>query len=101
MIRQIAIRMHALVLLRVPFRKLLHMIRILISVTCQPPAGYVYHASVDKYYKPVREKVVWHTARDACISDESILVELRTIEEYRAVRPIYGNMMQIVNLLNL
>ena len=66
------------------------MIRILISVACQPPAGYVYHTSVDKYYKPVKEKVVWHTARDACISKGAILVELRSSAEYQAIRPIYG-----------
>ena len=64
-------------------------------MTCQPPAGYNRVASVDKYYKPVKEKVVWHTARDACNSEGAILVELRTSEEYQAVRPIYGNISDI------
>ena len=51
----------------------------------------MYHTTVDKYYKPVKEKVVWHTARDACISEGAILVELRSSSEYQAIRPIYGN----------
>ena len=57
---------------------------------CQLPLSYIYETSVDKYYKPVKTKVPWHSARDACSSEGSILVELRTSAEYQAILPIYG-----------
>ena len=60
-------------------------------MTCQPPAGYNLIASVDKYYKALRDRVTWYEARDACSSKGTILVELRTLNEYQAIRPIYGN----------
>ena len=63
---------------------------ILISVACQPPAGYNLIPSVDKYYKSVRYRVTWQEARDACSSEGTMLVELRTAEEYQAIRPIFG-----------
>ena len=50
-------------------------------------------ASVDKYYKSVKDSVTWQEARDACSSEGTILVELRTLEEYQAIRPIYGKIM--------
>ena len=63
---------------------------ICISGPCQAPAGYNYEASVDKYYKEVKNKVKWDQARDACSSEGTMLIELRTIEDYQAIRPIYG-----------
>ena len=60
------------------------------NTTCQPTSGYTYKTSVDKYYKPVKDKVTWQTAKDACSSDGSVLVELRTSAEYQAIRPVYG-----------
>lgn len=65
----------------------------LISATCQPPAGYTLITSVNKYYKTVKDSVTWQAARDACSSEGTILVELRTAEEYQAIRPIYGKIM--------
>ena len=62
-------------------------------MACQPPAGYNLIASVDKYYKALTDRVTWYEARDACSSKGTILVELRTLKEYQAIRPIYGNMM--------
>ena len=63
---------------------------ILISVVCQPPAGYNLVASVDTYYKAVKNSVTWQVARDACSSEGTILVELRTAAEYQAIRPYFG-----------
>ena len=60
------------------------------NTTCQPPSGYTYETCVDKYYKPVKAKVTWQTAKDACSSEGSMLVELRTSAEYHAIRPVYG-----------
>ena len=57
---------------------------------CQPPAGYTFEPSVDKYYKPVKVNVTWQTARAACSSEGSMLIELRTAMDYRAIRPIFG-----------
>ena len=66
----------------------------LISATCQPPAaGYTLQTSVNKYYKSVRDSVTWQAARDACSSEGTILVELRTADEYQAIRPIFGKIM--------
>ena len=59
-------------------------------MSCQPPAGYTYTASVDKYYKVVKNKVGRTQARDACYSEGTVLVELRTLQDYQAIRPIYG-----------
>ena len=58
--------------------------------TCQPPPGYTYKTSVDKYYKPVKDSVTWQTAKDACSSEGSMLVELKTLAEYQAIRPLFG-----------
>ena len=63
---------------------------ICISVLCQPPQNYNFYASVDKYYKPVKQGVDWYQARDACINEGTILVELRTPQEYQAIRTIFG-----------
>ena len=60
------------------------------TTTCLPPSGYTYKTSVDKYYKPVNDSVAWQTAKDACLSDGSMLVELRTSAEYQAIRPLFG-----------
>ena len=57
---------------------------------CQPPAGYSFQTSVDKYYKPVKDSVTWQTAKAACSSDRSMLIELRTAMEYHVIRPIFG-----------
>ena len=46
--------------------------------------------SVDKFYKPVKDSVNWQTAKDACSSEGSMLVELRTAMDYQAIRPIFG-----------
>ena len=46
--------------------------------------------SVDKFYKPVKDGVNWQTAKDACSSEGSMLVELRTAMDYQAIRPIFG-----------
>ena len=61
-----------------------------LSKTCQPPAGYTLEASVSKYYKAVEQPVTWQQAKDACNSDGTMLVELRTAEEHTAIRPIFG-----------
>ena len=63
---------------------------ICISGPCQAPAGYNYIASVDKFYKEVKKKVTWDQAKDACYSEGTMLIELRTLEEYQAIRPIHG-----------
>ena len=63
------------------------------AVACHPPAGYNFKPSVDKYYKPVKNSVTWQVARDACASEGTILVELRTKADYQAIRPIYGKNM--------
>ena len=60
------------------------------TTTCQTPVGYTYKTSVDKYYKPVKDGVNWQTAKDACSSEGSMLVELRTAMDYQAIRPIFG-----------
>ena len=60
------------------------------EVACQPPVGYTLITSVDKYYKPVKDKVTWQAAKATCSSEGTILVELRTAAEYQAIRPIYG-----------
>ena len=60
---------------------------------CQPLVGYTLNPSVDKYYKPVKNSVTWQAARDACTSDGTKLVELRTKADYQAIRPIYGKNM--------
>ena len=65
----------------------------LISATCQPPAGYNLIVSVGKYYKSVKNSVTWQAARGACSSEGTILVELRTADEYQAIRPIFGKIM--------
>ena len=57
---------------------------------CQPPAGYTLETTVDKFYKPVKDKVTWQTARAACSSEGSMLIELRTAMEYQVIRPIFG-----------
>ena len=38
----------------------------------------------------MKDKVTWYEARDACSSEGAMLIELRTLEEYQAIRPIYG-----------
>ena len=68
----------------------------LFIATCQPPAGYTFEASVDKYYKVVHQSVNWQQAKDGCISDGTKLVELRTAAEHLAIRPIFG-----ISLFNL
>ena len=45
---------------------------------------------MDKFYKPVKDSVNWQTAKDACSSEGSMLVELRTAMDYQAIRPIFG-----------
>ena len=61
-----------------------------ISDPCQPPQNYDFYTSVDKYYKPVKQLVDWNQARDACINEGAILVELRRAQEYQAIRTIFG-----------
>ena len=46
-----------------------------------------------KYYKSVKDSVTWQAARDACSSEGTILVELRTADEYQAIRPTFGKIM--------
>ena len=66
----------------------------LVTATCQPPDhDYTLETSVDKFYKPVKNKVTWQAARDACSSEGAFLVELRTEEEYKAIRPIFGKLL--------
>ena len=65
----------------------------LISVECQPPVGYNQVASVGKYYKSSNDMVTWQIAKDRCSSEGGTLVELRTKEEYEAIRPIFGKIM--------
>ena len=66
----------------------------LVSATCQPPAaGYNFETSVDKYYKPVMDSVTWQSAKTACSSDGTMLVELRTAADYQAIRPIFGELL--------
>ena len=66
----------------------------LVAATCQPPDhDYTLETSVDKFYKPVKNKVTWQAARDACSSEGTFLVELRTEEEYKAIRPIFGKIL--------
>ena len=60
------------------------------TTTCQPPSGYTYETTVDKYYKSVKDNVTWHSAKDACSSEGSMLVELRTLAEYQAIRQVFG-----------
>ena len=63
----------------------------LVSANCQPPAaGYNLVTSVDKYYKAVKDSVTWQSAKAACSSDGTMLVELRTAADYQAIRPIFG-----------
>ena len=61
-----------------------------LATTCQPPEGYKLEASVGKYYKAVEQLVTWQQAKDACTSDGTVLVELRTADEHTAIRPIFG-----------
>ena len=65
--------------------------------TCQPPPCYTLAASVTKYYKAVKQGVTWRQAKDACTSDGTFLVELRTAAEYLAIRPIFGKLLFKIN----
>ena len=69
--------------------------RLVNAGSCQAPAGYTLETSVDKYYKPVRNRVTWQSARAACSSDGTILVELRSAADYQVIRHIYGKVMLI------
>ena len=69
------------------------------TTTCQPPVGYTYKTSVDKYYKPVKDGVNWQTAKDACSSEGSMLVELKTAMDYQAIRPIFGMILISIMIL--
>ena len=60
------------------------------TTACQPPSGYTYETTVDKYYKPVKDNVTWHSAKDACSLEGSILVEHRTLADYQAIRQVFG-----------
>ena len=66
------------------------------TTTCQTPVGYTYKTSVDKYYKPVKDNVTWNSAIDACSSEGSMLVELRTLADYQAIRQVFGMSFNIV-----
>ena len=58
--------------------------------TCPPSQDYTLDGSVNKYYKPVKQLKTWHEAVEACLSEGTILVELRTTQEVQAVTSTYG-----------
>ena len=61
-----------------------------VSVMCQQPSNYVYHQTIERYLKPVKQNVFWHDAKAACGNDGAILVEPKTAEYYQVLQSIYG-----------
>ena len=57
---------------------------------CQQPSNYVFHQTIDRYLKPVKQNVFWHDAKAACGNDGAILVEPKTAEYYQVLHSIYG-----------
>ena len=59
--------------------------------TCPPTQDYTLGSgTVNKYYKPVKLFKTWQEAVEGCLSEGTMLVELKTAQEVQAVASIYG-----------